>query len=242
MAGYLGELKPLMVVISFLGIFAILAGTIPGEFYAASYEGREINVPEYFEAVDISSFMETYNFTIDDPSWFEEEWELGGYNWIMNADYDDNFIGLGKKNYWWFFWVGTTNMKFRNTQGIDRGTFLNQEELNEDYDTEKDYTKYTCEGDDDPSVGCTVFFGFNTSKYDTPSQAWENGELYFMQGLGFDQINTSTNAWNLVGMLLIFQMPNIHPIINMIIAIPLWICIAYLIFALILKVIPFVSG
>jgi len=242
MPGSMAELKPLVLVISFLGLFALLISIIPGQFFTESYGGRGVDVPEYFEAVDITSFFETYNFTIDDKDMFQKEWDLGGHNWIMNADYGDEFIGLGKKNYWWFLWVGTEKLIFRSSRGINRGQFLNRQELDADYDNTTSYCEYVCEGEDNPSLSTTMYFGYNTSLYDTPSEAWENEELYVLQGLGFDQVSTSRNAWNLVGMILFFQMPDVHPIINAIIAIPLWVSIVYLTYVLILKAIPFVSG
>jgi hypothetical protein len=82
-------------------------------------------------------------------------------------------------------------------------------------------------------------FGYNTTSYDNCTQAYENDALGIWLGINFDQVNTQYNAWNLISMILFFQMPDVHPLINVIIAIPIWVTIAYLVFTLITKLIPF---
>lgn len=240
MPGSMGEIKPLILVVSVLALFALLMNMIPGEFYAESYEGRSADIPEYFEGVDVTSFIDTHNLTID-SAYYTSDWDLGNYHWDLGCIGVSKLI-LSKRNYWGPFWVGSTLMKFKNEKGIDRGMELTNTFLDTDFNSKQAYSKYFCKGENEPKVGCTIFFSFNTSDYDLPSEAWSNGELYFLQGIGFDQIGTSTNAWNIISSILFFQMPDVHPIINAIVAIPLWVCIAYLVYVLILKAIPFVGG
>jgi len=89
---------------------------------------------------------------------------------------------------------------------------------------------------------CRAYFGFNDTKYSSPTEAWDNYELDILIGMKFDQVNTSINAWSLISMLLFFQLPEVHWIINALIAIPIWITVAYLIYVLIIKIIPFIAG
>jgi len=49
------------------------------------------------------------------------------------------------------------------------------------------------------------------------------------------------SAWNIVGMILFFQMPQVHPLFNLMFALPIWACIVYTIYRLILLAIPFVG-
>jgi len=246
MAGSMGELKPLVLVITVLATFAILMSMIPSEFYAESYEGRELNVPEYFESSDIYSFATTYNFTIPSTYW-DKRFDLGGWH-VMFKHYvygEDKHFFSKTYDTWWVFEWGWKTLNWYNNKGIDVseqrewGPILTYDALDDNYDEDRNECKFTLKNND---VTFIVYFGFNTTTYSMPSEALAAGELECLYCLNFDQINTSFNAWNLVGAILFFQMPDVHPIINAIIAIPLWVCIGYLTFVLILKAIPFVGG
>jgi len=123
--------------------------------------------------------------------------------------------------------------------GVNYGNWLSIEKLDECWDNESSMVAFNIRTTE---VQMRVYFGFNTTKYSKPSEAYYDDGLSCLYGIGFDQINTSTNAWNLIGSLLFFQMPDVHPAINALIAIPLWALIAYLIYVLILKAIPLVES
>lgn len=238
--GDLAELRGLVAVIAFFSCFVILVAATPSEFLVTSPDYRQVEPPEYFEAIDITTYATTYNNTVP-PYLVPLEWSFGGYDWVME-NYNPYYIVVGKKEYWWIFWIGTTWFEFRNKQGINRGDELAPEELDADFDADSGSVKYSCSSPAWQTIHFDIHFGFNTTKYNLPSDALDKNELYFLQGMGIESISTTISAWNLIGMLLFFQMPNIHPIINGLIAIPIWVCIGYLIYVLILKAIPFVGG
>jgi hypothetical protein len=241
-AGYLGELKPLIVVVSFLALFAVLAGTIPGEFYAASYEGRHLDVPEYFDVLDIYSFADVWNGTFSHGAAYEIE--IGGHNLEIAGYNDAEEICVWRYATFWIFKYSFQPMEWRTLK-------IKISNRTETYGFSAEYLKITqldkygygtiyklkCK-----DLELYASFGYNQTEYDTHLEAFHNEALHLFFGIHFDQVSTSFSAWDLIGMILFFQMPDVHPIINIIIAIPLWISIAYLTFALILKVIPFVSG
>lgn len=244
--GDIAELRGLITVIAFFSCFVILVGAIPPEFLYASPDYRQVEPPEYFEAIDITAYAQTYNDTVPPPDpvppYDSVDWSLGGYDWsLICVDSSPDFIQIGKREYWWIFQIGVTWFHFRNSEGIDRGEQLTSAELDSDYDEESETTKYSCSSPIWQNVQFDLYFGFNTTTYEAPSEALSGNELYFLQGMGIEAISTTINAWNLIGMLLFFQMPEVHPILNALIAIPIWVCIGYLIYVLILKAIPFVG-
>jgi len=253
------ELKPLVTVVSFLALFAILAGTIPAQFYAASYEGVELNVPSDFEGIDIQSFAETWPYTLNETGGdttiygLYRVFDVGGADFgghdldlvYRRANESDKFVSIEHFwTEWWFFRYGHP-MSWYNRQMIDKTTSFHgglYEGLALD-DLEND----TIQGSAEYTVKCDhlqlkAFLGYNTTLYANVTDAWDHHGLHIMLGINFDQLNTAINAWNIVGMILLFQTPDVHPVLNAIIAIPLWLCIAYLAYVLILKAIPFVGG
>jgi hypothetical protein len=81
------------------------------------------------------------------------------------------------------------------------------------------------------------------------SDAWDDGKITLSIGFGFDDVTISYTAFNLIGLLLTFQRPDIFGVtgsvaimLNGIIAIPTFLCIAYLIYYFITSIIPFISG
>jgi len=251
MPGSLGELRPLVTIVSTLGLFALLVCMIPGEYSAAEYEGRELTVPEYFEGIDIQYFASIHNTTIvfgdpwpAYPDLFWEGFDLGGWNFEFEVNRKSNvdYAALIRYDIWWIFKHNTHHLKWINSKGITVGNDygdLRFTDLDENYDENINECRFTVKDD---VMQLMVYFGFNTTKYDTPTQALDQDELSVLFCVGFDQLNTAINSWNLIGMILFFQMPDVHPAINAIIAIPLWVCIAFLVYVLILKAIPFVGG
>ena len=242
MAG--GEIKVFITVVTFLGVFALLVSMIPGQFAVQSKSYRQISVPEYFEAINVQSFVETKNLTV--PAYDEYGldcgvggWELKIYPYyspLMNT-YD---LVLRHIDRWWIFAYGWHDLRWRSkVTGIDLGYTLDKDELLQYYDDERKVAEFiaSCE-----HTTVYVAFAYNTTKYDNIVDAWANSELWMLIGIGFDQVNTSTNTWNVIGKLLFFQAPDVHPAINALIAIPIWAAIAITIYILILKAIPFVGG
>lgn len=263
--GRLAELSPLIVAVTFLGAFLILAVMIPPEFIAAGeYEDyRQVTVPDYFEAIDVQSFAETWVYTMNETEGYSL-WEssllriykvpevppnngLFGGHWIdlfyREANYSDKFICI--EHLWtdWGFprvhhmnWLdaqGVTVTDIFPTQYYD---FYGISVETIESDIENGAASYTVKCD---HFQMQVFIGYNTTLYETVEDAWDHHGLNMLWGIDFDQTNTRMNVWNLIAMILFFQMPNIHWAINALIALPLWTCIAYLTFVFISKLIPF---
>jgi len=219
--------------------------------FATSTQMRNQTVPSYFEAMDIQSFAETWTYVMNETGGEmmygmyrvdvenAGEW-LGGHNFDLfyrPANQSDHNLFL--KHYWseWIILPFSHDLEWINGEGISRGTILEENELNTDYANEK--SKYTAKCSHF-EVRC--FFGYNETLYSSPTDAWDHHGLNILIGINFDQIATTMNAWALIGMILFFEMPDVHPMINFFIALPFWISFAYLIYRLILFAIPFVGG
>jgi len=118
---------------------------------------------------------------------------------------------------------------------VTRGEYLFENEI----DADKEKLSYTIQCSHFQMKG---FFGYNDTLYSSPSQAWDHHGLWILLGINFDQMSTGFNAFNLIGMLLFFQLPMVHPIINYIIAVPIWVCIIYLSFIFILRALGAIFG
>jgi len=232
--GDISELRGLIAVLSFVACLVFIIGLIPPQFLIASYGGRTVKPPSYFDSIDLLYFIDTWNHTMDGTGCQKQGyvWRItfvfGGHN-LKFSYVEANVTGEVwdlKMEHYWFWWIFETahhNMEWLNKEGETRGLTIRKTELDSDY-TEGNI-RYTVKCDD---FQMDAFFGFNETLYSSPSEAWDYGGLAIMLGIEFDQVNTSINAWSLISMLLFFQLPDMHWIINALIAVPIWVAMGYI--------------
>lgn len=231
--------KNLLVIVTLLSTFAILVSIMPAGFVLGSNpDYRKVDVPSYFEAIDISTYADTYVFNITDDVFYKE--------WGKTEFGHDMFFRAYRPPTWYEYWFanwhchpflffygwGAHKMEWINQNGISRGYTIH------DTDISQDMTNGTAQY----TVKCSHFemmawIGYDTAVYSSLTDAWDNDELCFMFAIDWDEKGTGMNAWNLISMLLFFQLPNIHWTINALIAIPMWLMIGYCIFAFVMAVI-----
>ena len=236
----------LVTVVTFLSMFFILIASMPSGILQSPKQGKAINVPEYFEAIDLSYFAVTTNFTVG-PNLWEYAFKVGGWN--VKASYDNvhDSIIMWTYDAFGIFEYNLEDFKWYNSQGVKVSgsvSFLGGPReaisLTTIYDGFTNNTStFTIQNS---KTQCKIYFGYDSTKYKSPREAFQDGNLGVLVGMGIDNVNTRINAWNFISMLLFFQAPDVHPLLNAIIAIPIWIMIAWLIYILILKAIPFVGG
>jgi hypothetical protein len=242
--GDLAELRGLLVVVTFLSITVLLVSMIPGEFVVGSTDNRQVAVPEDYSSSEVMAIASSYNFTIGPH--VDEDFSLGGHDFRLYDNAMGSIPGDGITMYhgwteWWILhthdfvrWYDQQNIARDNGPGFMAWPYLLSFQTIDDIGVNTTWT-VQCE-----HVTVKAMFGYNTTAYDNCTHAYENDALGIWLGINFDQVNTQYNAWNLIQLILFFQMPDVHPMINMIIAIPIWITIAYLVFTLITKLIPFI--
>jgi len=234
------EQSMLITVVCFLSFFFIIVSMMPSDFVVASQNYRIVNVDPYFEAIDMSSFADTKNFTVGND-YFRTYFVLGGFNFRWTTYVGWQEYGLLTYDSWLIFYWNFEGFKWHDQKGIDQTD--NEGVPWEALDANFNSSQQTCDFVlTNSRTTVRTYFAFNTTLYPTPTAALVNDDLHVLIGINFDKINTTFNAWNLIGMMLFFRAPEVNPIINAIIAIPVWVAIAYLCYILILKAIPFVGG
>jgi len=243
--GDIAELRGFIVVISFIGILILLLLWIPSEFYTLSEEQRQVSTPEYYEGGStlVYNYSQTHSATVNySGGTFEDMFVLGGH-WqditTFECDSDEIMI-LHLTTVWYLFipWTEHHRMHWRDSSGIELAT--DDDQLNIAILDAHEYGEMYV-------IHCDHFFEsaiftYNQTSYTSYADAWSHDDLQLWLGITWDQQSTSVNAWNLVAMLLFFQLPGIHPIVNALLAIPIWACVAYLTFIFILRVIGAVFG
>ena len=244
--GDISELRGIITIGSFLGVLVLLMVWIPTPFLVAEYGGRSLQTPEYFEAIALEKYAVIFNETLDGTHPYANGMfhflseELGGpiihfYYRPANVTYEVMFR-MTHVDMWWIFMTGEHSMNFY-WQGVDVGTYLSDTTVNLAYS----------QGDLSFVVSCNhveldLMFAFNETAYSSPTEALDHYDLYMLIGVEWDQVSTSMSAWDIIGMLLFFQLPNVHWMLNAIIAIPIWLGIAYLSFIMILRAIGAIFG
>lgn len=265
--GDVSEVRGLIVIITFVGSLVLLYGLIPSNFLVSYTETRSVTVPDYFDSIDLIQYAEPWNITLDetggtaiDDVYYYTDVDSDGDGLFGGHDVDMDYKRANQTGtkfiavlhiirQWFGLIVDTHHLNWRNTQGrtvsttFDYGPYSSVQaitvtQLESDMGSEGS-TRYTvsCE-----HFYADVYFAYNTTTYSSVTDAWDHHGLSTFWGINFDQTGTSYNAWNIIGMLLFFQLPNVHWIINLMLNIPLWVGIAYLCFILILRAIGAIFG
>jgi hypothetical protein len=129
---------------------------------------------------------------------------------------------------------------------VDNEQYLGKPELISQWDAKYNASIFSATKQD--LITKCWFTDTNTTRNNI-SDAWDDGEITLSVGFGYDDLTISYSAFNLVGLLLTFQRPDVFGssgtvaiLLNSIIAIPTFLCIAYLIYYFITSIIPFIKG
>ena len=251
--GDISELRGLIVIVSFLGVSFLLIGLMPSEIYVAG-ETRTVETPD-FEGVDIYSFADTANTAMNETGGFyyplDNTWyivpiddgtgDLGGHDldmWYRIANESTHEI-RHEHLYGVFIFTFSHDMNHYDNSGLDRGTTLDVSEIEANRNVDNDTSTFTIKCN---HFNARAIYNYNGTKWSNFTEAWDHNELYVFHGINFDQVSTGYSAFDLIARLLFFQMPEMNPILNAIIAIPVWVCISYVVVILIYRTIGAVFG
>jgi len=138
---------------------------------------------------------------------------------------------------WWIFYtLESISLVGSKTKTVY--SYLTENALTDNWFSEYNVSKFIGSGYETLQI---FVMDSNTTRNDI-AQAFQEGEVQIGIGMGIEDLSTKLSTWGIVATLLTFQAPNIHPLVNALIAIPFWACIAVLTYILILKAIPFVGG
>lgn len=239
--GDISEFRGIIVIGSFIAVMILLFGLIPSGLWASQEDyGRTQEIPDYWEASDIQRFNNTQYFLLNNSVDSTSMQEFGGWYFLQMWYVGGNYTTIARYDKILIFYHAVEDGLFHNDNSrIGYGLYDTQ--LDEDYDNGGlKNLQYRVE------FGSTTemyhLYSFNETLYDSPSQAWYNDALYVLWGMNFDQMRTGYSAWDLIAMTLFFNYPDMNPILNAIIKIPLWLGMAYIAFILILRAIGAIFG
>lgn len=223
------EMRGFVFCITFILIFSGLLSTIPTGLQGAG------NTPSDLIPVDpsiLTEFTDGENYTRAAFSGviLIYEYVLGGKTWLCSTD--ETAFMLASKVLFWILWLG--QLDYVNFG--DRGDTLTFAEIDEDADDGR--AKYTLQHvDSGQSAGGFIAY-WNTTTYDNSTHAWDNDKLYLLHGVGLENTATTDIGSLLVGLLLL-QLPEIPTLVNLLLAVPLWASIVYVLWFIIKEMIPF---
>lgn len=220
--------------VTFLGVFTVACNTMPMGFFPV-VEREEVAYLTEWKAGELffSNVTDYDNKTIV---------EMGTANTLYLSDYDirvrviywGGSIGLQVQHYWYTFWGLWSEADWIEPEPLTLSYLLAH--VQEDNENISSFAM-SCE-----HYSYSVMVTYNESKYERLEDAYYGvgngwiGELSFYIGCGYEERPATINAWTLASQLLLFQAPDIHPLINAFIAIPLWACISIISFLLIMYV------
>lgn len=242
-------------VICFLAFYSALLGFMPAEIFASTQQFRETNYPEYYSAQDLELIATTFNFTCDDDASgnYVDQWGIDEsfghhFEFAVTAWYEGGAYVWGIKNthysYFLIFAVDFHDMQFIDKDsGINWGETLSFDEIDDltEVSTSTNITaaRFYVKCD---HVSMHMIVAYNYTLYQDSKTAYENNALAIEFGIDWDELGTGYAGWNLISAILFFQAPDIHPMLNIFIAIPLYASFIYLAYTLLMvaiSVLPF---
>ena len=180
---------------------------------------------------DIETYQES-NFSSG-----QYEYVLGGRTWVCVGTVGG--FGIGAKVFFaGFLWLGGIDLvKFISSEGVDRGTGLTFPEI--ETDSTDGYIGYEMLYVDNGHAAGSFIVYWNSTEYTDPLDAWNNDVIYLMHGVGLES-TAVIDIGSLLLDLLTLQIPQVPLLINVLIAVPIWASIIYLIWFIIKEMIPFI--
>ena len=224
--------------VSFILLFSALTITIPENLQGQGGTG-DIMAP--INPNLISDFSEDENFT---KSAFTGILTLYIYYDLGDNTFECDFSTVSKEFFvakhvlFFSLWLGGLSFyKFVSENGTNRGNTISFTEI--ETDAIDGAVRYNLLNEDDGTSGGGFVFYWNTTLYADPEDAWDNDVLNLLHGIG---MTADTNIASLLVALLFLQLPDVPFLISILIATPLYASIAYILWFIIINMIPFLGG
>lgn len=236
----------IIFIITFLGIFIVLVGMIYAEspeLMAAQPQYRDVSIPEELEAFEVPVYSyQSFNITWTAEGSFTQDFDFDdhttpftyrftAWNTTNDYSYDPVVLFIQWDSYPWSghgldFWQEDTNYD-TNLAFATMDTIYN----------ETGELIFSVKTEDTQQLSFLCSFRWNETTYSTPSEALHNEGMLVYVGLTWEQEMSALNAWSIITMVLFFQLPDIHPALSLIIGLPIWVSISYIIFTIITKIV-----
>lgn len=227
--------------VTFILIFSVLVSSIPADFQGQGKTGEPVITP--IDPSILTDFAESTPFdTTDFTPWLTLEiYEytlplVGGLEWICGTD--GTAFDLNAKLYFLgIVWLGQLDpMRFITLNGTDSSYSITFDEI--DAEAVDGTARFdVISGITGDTAGQYIVY-WNTTTYTDSEDAWDNDALYFLHGVGF---SAEIDVVNLLLRLLFLQLPDVPLLVNLLIIIPVWASILYILWFLIVSMIPFLG-
>ena len=232
------EMSGFIFAVMFLFLFPMMLSTIPSDFQGLGDEASTISP---LDPVLLTGFESQHNWTKNDYSIFGNNvnYALGGHSWRAQFYQPENTFAHYRKILVYGVWLGgLREATFYCPNGTDRGNTISFSEI--EGDAEEGITRYDMILGNGDSAGALIF-AWNDTLYSGPQNAWNNNELILNHGLGIDE-TVSLSIGDLLLGLLFWQIPDVPFMLQSIIVVPIYADIAYIVWFIIINMIPFLGG
>lgn len=231
----MSELRGFMFSIVFIIIFAGLIVSIPTDLAGL---GTEPEIVTPVDSVLLTGFADTESWNMTDLSAYDQYvYTLNSRDWLFS--HYAGTLQLGAKVYiLGFLWFGQVDScDFINEEGVNRGGILSTAEINEDATngSVRYELRFITNG---LSVGGFIIY-WNSTEYASVGDAFVADAVYFLHGVGVSDTSVPDILSLLVGLLLL-QLPDCPPLVNLLLATPLYASVVFIIWFIIKESMPFV--
>jgi len=181
-------LRTFVFLITFLGIFGLIVGTIPYQFFVASEEYREQNIPtDEFSIITLEAYAETMTFYMNETGGilvqgylYAVKMKIGGHSCeydYTKANYSNPYIQLRHfYKYWWIF-TDCCYMEWKDANGVDRTTKVGVTNRLVVADLEASYEDAQPLNAKCKHFRVDIFFVYNETLYSSVEDAWNHHGL-----------------------------------------------------------------
>lgn len=231
----MGEYRGFIFAITFIIFFAGLVVAIPPGLEGQGLDPDDV-VP--LDTAVIFGFEDYENWTMTALNAYDiYQYTFNLRDWWF-AHYAGTIQFGAKIIYAGFLWLGQLDScEFISSEGVNRGTVLGSEEIDADSDngTASYNLLYLVNGAD--AGGFVIYW--NTTEYESSADAFIADDVNFMHGVGIASTAPVDITSLLIGLLLL-QLPNCPPLINLLLATPIYAAVVFLIWFIIKESMPFV--
>jgi hypothetical protein len=235
----MAEYRGFVFAIVFIIIFAGLLSSVPTDLYG---QGNTPNIVTPVDPALVTDFDSYVNWSSADfyPVYASYQYEYSFISRTWVCDVIGGGFSLGAKIYYaGYFFIGSFDMvNFISPTGVNIGTQLSFDQIDADADngTVRYDLQYVTGGS---SAGALVLYWNVTEYADSSYDAYVGDGLYFLHGAGVSSTARMDIGALLISLLLL-QLPDCPPLINLLLATLLYASVIYLIWFIIKETIPFV--
>jgi len=257
-------IKPFMIVITFIGLSALLITiSSPSQYWSSVNQ----EIVEGWETVGLQYEFWDNNYTVTDSDTQIHDgvnpWDI--YHVVVEYDDPDNFYyfdlpdyypsgpairvaifrnnpayDLGDTNWW-----ETSENCFIVSRSTQDWPFINIRKAVVPFSelevstlsNNRSYASFNL-----GEVNATIFITAMDEDFSVAESLYMNENYNIKIGTAVGQNIGSTSMWTALGQLLTLKLPNCHPVVNALLAIPLWAGIGFMAVMIVSRFIPFIGG